>query len=476
MNQVQPDFTGIPGEYLRVPMTEPGYAGIKEIEALGPVPETPEDIRAQLEWRDPPTDAERRLSKKDRLSLLGNHSFFTLLSWHVEYSGVIDLLIREPNKGVKAPLNRENRFHNYLLEHPECGLSQGGLLKKCRVVGLFAPAGTGKSSFLERKLSQFPQKIEWEDGLQIPYISVRAPESGSQSAFYSKILDEYTRLTGMAYYSPGKRVKAYKLKETVEKLMVKFRTSLLAIDEVQRLGKPGVVGQFHDTFTEFISCNNVSMFWAGTEEGLELLKSCEHLSRRIPDTAVIGRLKKGSRDWEQYVKDCWEHVVITRPRQALTEDITDKLYELSFGSADFVYELLYKTTELILLKPETADERITPELLGAVVEMRMHERYKLLRSNFKVREKPKSTDPSTRAPVGADSLRHDRRLTKLVGLMEDMGYRSRFNHHDLKRLLSPLLKELPEATPWSNVTDEALFILKNELQRRKELKTDESNT
>lgn len=272
---------------------------------------------------------------------------------------------------AKNPLSPTTaQYLHYLVEkRPNIEPRSGYFMPKGKGITLIGESGVGKTCMLEQVLGYFPQVIAHTNykgkalnfKYQVVWIKVDCPRNSSVRELCEEILFSLDTATSLDRSTPEKTIP--KLLMQIEQKIKSSFLGILVIDEMQNLefkrtgGENNLLKFLHHLVnklgTPLLFCANPPF-----DESLALtLKN----ARRAESggTIFMNSLQRNDIGWESFIGELWD-LQWTNIQTELSDDLNDKLYELSLGNIDMACRIYSEAQRLII---GTEDERITVALL-----------------------------------------------------------------------------------------------------------------
>lgn len=376
----QPDapFRGRVVEATYHEQFNPLYQGNPLIEALEDMPEELEAFRQALRFNLPFDEKKRSGSMLQRCSLAHNvRRSFVPLPGHYDVCHKIHQSIRQSYVD-QNPLGPE---YWYDADKRVSSLSKDEVPKygsehDPKGFYIFGLSGSGKTTTVRRILySTVPQVIRHTEYAgqqfpftQIPWVIVKAPQSGSLLGFGDAFLQAMDALTGAQYrreYIGPEHVPARGVDHmvtTIGRVARLHALGVLVIDDIQHL--VGVGGRKDAQFINFVEnlvdTIGIPVIQIGTYKSLKLVHNSLRLARRGSGQGDVHwqRLNRHA-DFELFLKAIWNRQYVKHPGE-LTTDIIDTFYELTQGVIDFTMKLFVFAQERAI---KDGDETITSDVL-----------------------------------------------------------------------------------------------------------------
>lgn len=363
------------------------YSDNPLISALPPILSPKEAVN--LLKRSPDFDErERNLGGHIRSHAIAriSTSFFYPMSKHIVLERKISRMIRQgyigrnPNNTCyKKHLN--NGYERIVKKDLNADL-YADVKSTASSMTLFGVSGTGKTSAFEKILSQYPPGIYHPEYhiIQIPWIRVESPHDGTLTEFCLQFFVEVDRRLKTNYYKKygGSRKGIAYLITSVAQVVNLHCIGLLVVDEFQHinLAKGGGEKKMINFLVTLINTIGVPIVLIGTPKALSLFSKEFRSARRSVGEGNISwdRLERDAH-WEAFVDELWKYQWLRASRPP-TDEVRDKIYELSQGVMDIVIKLFcLSQARAILLKGE---EFVSAGLLQQVYDDEFKPVHKML--------------------------------------------------------------------------------------------------
>lgn len=242
-------------------------------------------------------------------------------------------------------------------------------------MSLVGISGSGKSKTLDIILESYNKIIFHPDYnlLQVPWLKVNCPHDGTLTELCFSIFMALDNRLNTSYYrnfSRG-RLGIGKLLTEVANLCLIHAVGLLVIDEFQHMNvaKSGGEKKMINFLVTLINTIGVSVVLVGTPKALPIFASEFRQARRAAGhgNMVWDRIKNDE-SWDDFVNAMWKYQWL-RNAKTLTEDLREKLYELSQGIADIAIKLFcLAQARILLLSNDGESESITSHLLEDIFD------------------------------------------------------------------------------------------------------------
>ncbi|WP_394245206.1 ATP-binding protein [Vibrio astriarenae] len=346
----------------------PEHQGNPLIEALPPKVEDSELVGKISNYPSRSVN-ETRLEAIDRQDyLLRLKALRQPLPLYFDVFRAIELAIKD-GYSAKNPLSPTtmNYLHYPVDERPPVKPSTGFFKPKGSGITIIGKSGVGKTCMLEQVLNCFPDVIEHEvyrDKLlplpQVVWIKVDCPDDSSVKGLCHRILEQIDRKLGEPPTKPAGTIAL--LLEQIEAKMKTSFLGILIIDEMQNLnlakagGGDRLLGFLHNLVNNL----GIPILFCANPPFDELLSKSFKAARRAESSGYFDvELMKNDDEWELFVDELWA-LQWTNTETHLTEQLSDKLYQLSAGNMDLAVRIYSAAQKSVI---GTKDERITEEVL-----------------------------------------------------------------------------------------------------------------
>lgn len=302
------------------------------------------------------------LPKQLKLTVLNRlYKVFQPLPIHLEVWEMINTLIRQGyiarnpfsknyvqyiNKIGESIINKNFNVDNNdnFRTTVQCGL----------IIGV---SGAGKSTTIQRCLSQIPQVIVHNkykevqfSSIQVTWLKLEAPANGSIKALTLQFFYKLDQLLGT------NNVDRYVSKHLSVDIMLPIMgqtansigLGLLVIDELQHLDK-----NFKQVMNYFVTLMNsfgVPILLIGTPSCYNMLQQELRIARRVTGAGeIFFNPMNNDKEFEIFLKGVWKYQLLNN-KVKLTKEIIDKFYEKTQGIADLVVKLYINTQKLAINK------------------------------------------------------------------------------------------------------------------------------
>lgn len=385
----------------------PEHNGNPFIESLPPK----EDIQAvmkKLAYYPPCTKKERNiddpLKREEYLERLTQlRQPFAL---YYETFRSIERAIRSAYADKNPLLPSTQNFLHYTEDtRPTIKPNNGFFKSNAECITLIGESGVGKTSMIEQILSCFPQVIihsKYKDTTleykeQVLWIKIDCPHNSSVRDLCENILEQLDSIMSNEPTKPDRTIGSL-IRQILQRIKTSF-LGILIIDEMQNLKFKRTGGE--DTLLKFLHSlvNNlgVPLMFCGNPPFDDSLSKTLKSSRRAESGGFYEmiHLEHKSEEWKIFIEELWL-LQWTNIETALTEELNNKLYELSTGNVDLAMRTFRESQRLLI---GTHDESISTNVLeqGNLIACGLSSRTEhimYMRSNY-MNSKNKSINDST---------------------------------------------------------------------------------
>jgi len=268
------------------------------------------------------------------------------------------------------------QYLHYLVdEKPDIAPCTGFFQPKADTITLVGESGVGKTSMLEQVLSYFPSVIEHDIynsqqmdlKEQVVWIKVDCPNNSSVRDLCEEVLESLDLATGREKTKPAGTIGA--LMRQIEQRIKSSFLGILVIDEMQRLefkrtrGENNLLNFLHSLVNKL----GVPLFFCANPPFNDTLSKTLKAARRAESGGfwTMEPLGKDSDDWEAFIGELWE-LQWTNVYNELSDELKDKMYELSLGNLDIAHRIYREAQRLVI---GSGDERINSTVLDLAYEV-----------------------------------------------------------------------------------------------------------
>ncbi|ABN63783.1 ATP-binding protein [Shewanella baltica] len=280
---------------------------------------------------------------------------------------------------AKNPLSPTtmNYLHYSLEDRPIIEPNTGFFKPKGCGITIIGESGVGKTSMLEQVLSIYPDVIKHQSysGMSLPltqvvWLKVDCPDDSSVKGLCHRILDEIDRKLDIKDTKPQNTI-ALLIKQIEAKMKSNY-LGILVIDEMQNLntakagGAERLLGFLHNLMNNL----GIPILFCANPPFDKLLSKTLKAARRAESGGYfdIGLLKNSEDEWGLFVDELWK-LQWTNVQTPLTQDLSDRLFNLSVGNMDLAVRIFYASQRAVI---GSLNERITTDVLdkGASIAIR----------------------------------------------------------------------------------------------------------
>ena len=350
------------------PTILPEHQGNPLIEAL-PVKHTDEELVGALSFYPPHSFEETQLPSFERVEYLTRlKDLRQPLPIYLDCFRAVEMAIKE-GYSVKNPLSPTtmNYLHYPIERRPNIEPRTGYFKPKGCGITVIGESGVGKTSMLEQILGCFPDAIEHSQYKnnsmplrQVVWIKVDCPDDSSVRALCHKILSELDSKLG---FEQTKRAGTIPL--LLDQIEARIKSSflgILVIDEMQNLNlaKTGGADRLLGFIHNLVNNLGIPILFCANPPFNHLLSRTLKAARRAESNGYFDvALMENDSVWELFIEELWD-LQWTNVKTPLTEELNNKLYELSVGNMDLAVRIFREAQRYIR---GCGDERITGELL-----------------------------------------------------------------------------------------------------------------
>jgi hypothetical protein len=272
---------------------------------------------------------------------------------------------------AKNPLSPTTaQFLHYPVDdRPDIEPHTGYFVPKGDSITLIGESGVGKSSLLEQVLNYFPNVIEhyeykgklMEYKNQIVWLKIDCPHNCSVKELCEEILGALDLAIGNELTKAESTIGKI-IRQIEQKIKANF-LGILVVDEMQRLqfkrtgGENNLLNFLHSLVNKL----GVPLFFCANPPFDETLAKTLKAARRAESGGffLMELLSRDSDGWECFVNELWD-LHWTDITTELTEELNDKLFELSVGNLDMAHRIYRDAQRLVI---GSGDERVTTAVL-----------------------------------------------------------------------------------------------------------------
>ncbi|WP_139892849.1 ATP-binding protein [Bacillus sp. D386] len=208
-------------------------------------------------------------------------------------------------------------------------------------------SGVGKTTSVERILSQFPRIIHHTEYnnfqfqlLQVPWLKIECPYNGSLKELCFSLFQTLDLLLDTNYVSEfGKsRYNIGQLLVYFCKLVMVHSIGVLIIDEIQYLVNGSKSKEVLNFLVSLINQIGIPIIFVGTNKSYDLLKKEARIARRISGLGAIEVQRMEKDEYIDFLKNIWRYQWVKNPTN-LDRHTIEYYYEHTQGVADFTIKL-----------------------------------------------------------------------------------------------------------------------------------------
>ncbi|HFQ4987364.1 TPA: ATP-binding protein [Vibrio vulnificus] len=245
----------------------------------------------------------------------------------------------------------------------------GYFVPKGKGITLIGDSGVGKTSMLEQVLSYFPHVIEHSEykrktlgfKYQVVWIKVDCPRNSSVRELCEEILFGLDSAMRHDRTVPGTTIP--KLLIQIEQKIKSSFLGLLVIDEMQNLQfkRTGGENNLLKFLHHLVNKLGVPLLFCANPPFDDSLALTLKNARRAESggTIFMNPLQRHDLDWESFIAELWD-LQWTNVETSLSDELNDKIYELSLGNIDMACRIYCEAQRLVI---GTGDENITSAVL-----------------------------------------------------------------------------------------------------------------
>lgn len=376
----------------------PSYKGNPFIEAL-PNILSEEDFMNLVNTYPIYDENERNLPIQERIHCLNLvYECFQQLDFHEQLEVSISNVIRQGyiyrnpispefvkilNLGFTSTQNKNIDMYNVnsIRRTTSCSFSVTGT------------SGMGKSSIVNKILSLYPQVISHSrykdidfNTYQLVWLKLDCPHDGSIKGLCLKFFSAIDMILGTNYYmkyGQSRNVSVNAMMPIIAQIAQNHGLGVLVVDEIQHLSiaKSGGIEKMLNFFVTLINMIGIPVILIGTPEAKDILSLKFRQARRSSGQGnfEIDRLKNDD-DWENLMNTLFKYQW-TNKKFDLTDELSNALYEESFGIIDTAVKIYVKSQQIAIMNDF---DIITPKLIEHVSK----EYFKLVREKIKDAKSP----------------------------------------------------------------------------------------
>lgn len=370
------DNGSVAAEYI--PQVVEDYKGNPFIEALPPIMSTAAAMEA-LAMRPPYNEGERELDAHYRChSIQRLFRYFQPLDTHIDIEGRFSRCIRQgyvPRNPVGSQYARQLQQGGDAIQARSLEASDFRSIRSTAcgftVIGM---SGVGKSTGVERVLSQYPQCITHtryqKQPLyvkQVVWLKLDCPFDGSIKGLCISFFNEIDRILNSEYsrkFSAGKHTVDMMLPRMAQ-IASTHGVGLLVIDEIQHLSqaKSGGSEKMLNFFVTLVNTIGIPVVLIGTTKAMPILQSEFRQARRGSGQGdLLWDRMKNDTAWEIMLRTMWKYQW-TKKKFPLSAEMQEAMYDESQGIIDIAVKL-YAMAQITAIAQ--GKETVTPALIRKV--------------------------------------------------------------------------------------------------------------
>lgn len=349
----------------------PEYQGNPLIEALHPKVSDDEVIDKFCNYPELSPDVRHSLSPLEREDyLLRIDDLRQPLPKYIDCFRAIERAIKS-GYSAKNPLTPTTAqyLHYPVNERPNIEPRTGYFVPKGKGITLIGDSGLGKTCMLEQVLGYFPHVIEHSEyngrklgfKYQVVWVKVDCPRDSSVRELCEEILFSLDSAMRHVRTTPGTTIP--KLLIQIEQKIKSSHLGILVIDEMQNLQfkRTGGENNLLKFLHQLVNKLGVPLLFCANPPFDDSLALTLKNARRAESggTIFMEALQRDSIGWECFIAELWD-LQWTNVETALTDELNDKIYELSLGNIDMACRIYCEAQRLVI---GTDDETISSEVL-----------------------------------------------------------------------------------------------------------------
>ncbi|WP_240308174.1 ATP-binding protein [Vibrio cholerae] len=252
---------------------------------------------------------------------------------------------------------------------PNVEPATGYFVPKGKGITLIGDSGVGKTCMLEQVLSYFPHVIEHGNyngkpldfKYQVVWVKVDCPRNSSVRELCEEILFSLDSAMRNERTTPGSTIP--KLLTQIEQKIKSSHLGILVIDEMQNLQfkRTGGENNLLKFLHHIVNKLGVPLFFCANPPFDDSLALTLKNARRAESgrTIFMKPLQRHDIGWESFIAELWD-LQWTNVETRLSEELNDKMYELSLGNIDMACRIYCEAQRLVI---GTGDENITSAVL-----------------------------------------------------------------------------------------------------------------
>ena len=245
----------------------------------------------------------------------------------------------------------------------------GYFVPKGKGITLIGDSGVGKTSMLEQVLCYFPHVIEHREykrkrlgfKYQVVWIKVDCPRNSSVRELCEEILFALDSAMRHDRTIPGTTIS--KLLIQIEQKIKSSHLGMLVIDEMQNLQfkRTGGENNLLKFLHHLVNKLGVPLLFCANPPFDDSLALTLKNARRAESggTIFMNPLQRHDLGWESFIAELWD-LQWTNVETRLSDELNDKMYELSLGNIDMACRIYCEAQRLVI---GTGDENISSAVL-----------------------------------------------------------------------------------------------------------------
>lgn len=269
-------------------------------------------------------------------------------------------------RALKAGYARKNPFcpttnqflHYPIDERPSIAPSTGFFVPKGDGLTLVGDSGLGKTCMLEQVLNYFPHVIEHSKyknknvpcKYQVVWIKVDCPTKSSVRELCEEILASLDQ--AVRQKTPTKPAPTIpKLLRQIEQKIKSSFLGILVIDEMQNLefSRTGGENNLLKFLHNLVNKLGVPLFFCANPPFDDSLAKTLRNARRAESGGYFNMLplERHGEDWNDFIEELWLLQWTNEPTE-LTDELNNKIYELSVGNMDMACRIYREAQRLVI--------------------------------------------------------------------------------------------------------------------------------
>lgn len=342
-------FTGIQVDAEYQESEDPMYRHNAFIEALPPILSS-EDVAIQMRRHPAYREIERGYSAEYRLQAVQRISnFMEPLPVHLDLEQRFSRMIRNGYM-ARNPISPEwkkqlrSAFPDLI-----AGKTQPVIRSTASGFSIIGTSGVGKSTAVESVLSLYPQVISHTsyngnpfNQRQLVWLKLECPYNGKPRGLCLNFFQMVDAVLGTNYYKNflNSKMDATQILPRMAGLASSLGLGVLVIDEIQRLiDGEGKAQEMMNFFVELINTIGVPVVIVGTFKALHLIsREFSQIRRSAGQGDFVWGNFAHDEIWDFFLENLWQYQW-TQKEVALTEELSETLYEESQGIPDIAVKL-----------------------------------------------------------------------------------------------------------------------------------------